>query len=91
MGNMTKNTRYAKNYNNFIEQGLCLTPLHTHFGHPQRDRTNRWHFNMAAPIIGNPLAECIFIICQYRHELHAPMQRYILKSFSLNSDPHEQV
>ena len=47
-------------------QGLRLTPPHRHFGHPQRDRTNRWCFNMAAPIIGNPLAECIFIIRQQR-------------------------
>ena len=31
----------------------------------QRDRTNWWRFNMAAPIIAYPLAECIFWIHQY--------------------------
>ena len=30
----------------------------------QSDRTNQRRFNMAAPIIADPLAECIFLIRQ---------------------------
>ena len=43
----------------------------------QRDHTNWWRFNMAASIIGYPLAECIFWIYQswtwrFKRELYFP-------------------
>ena len=66
-----KNEWHNAKYSQMIDMS-CSHGIH------QRDCTNWWHFNMASPTIADPLAECIFLICQ---QYHSRRFRYVSPTF----------